>query len=109
MIRTAELSHVGYLLTCGGTKPCLAGSDVGHGLLVALLVAFPVAWMTEVVVVGLLASHVKLAVVLSFVNSWFLGWPLSRVALLVGKLDQCHCVDGEDDVGVDAVNLDFCE
>ena len=23
------------------------------------------------------------------------------------KLDQCHCVDGEDDVGVDAVNLDF--
>ena len=29
------------------------------------------------------------------------------VALLVGKLDQCHCVDGEDDVGVDAVNLDF--
>ena len=64
MIRTAELSHVGCLLTCGGTKPCLAGSDVGHGLL---------------------------------------------VALVVGKLDQCHCVDGEDDVGVDAVNLDFCE
>ena len=88
----------------------MSGSDVGHGLLVALLVAFPVAWMTEVVVVvvgGFLASHVKLAVVLSFVNSWFLGWPLSRVALLVGKLDQCHCVDGEDDVGVDAVNLDF--
>jgi hypothetical protein len=86
-----------------------SGSDVGHGLVVALLVAFPVAWMTEVVVVVLLASHVKLAVVLSFVNSWFLGWPLSRVALLVGKLDQCHCVDGEDDVGVDTVNLDFVE
>ena len=41
-----------------------SGSDVGHGLVVALLVAFPVAWMTEVVVVvvgGLLASHMKLA------------------------------------------------
>jgi hypothetical protein len=42
----------------------LSGSDVGHRLVVALLVAFPVAWMTEVVVVlvvvgGLLASHVK--------------------------------------------------
>ena len=66
----------------------MSGSDVGHGLLVALLVAFPVAWMTEVVVVvvgGFLASHVKLAVVLSFLNSRFLGWPLSRVALLVGS------------------------
>jgi hypothetical protein len=41
----------------------LSGSDVGHGLVVALLVAFPVAWMTEMVVVvgGLLASHAKLA------------------------------------------------
>ena len=42
------------------------GSDVGHGLLVALLVAFAVAWMTEVVVMlvvvgGLLASHAKLS------------------------------------------------
>ena len=45
----------------------LSGSDVGHGLLVALLVAFPVAWMTEVVVVvvgGFLASHMKV----DFVN-----------------------------------------
>ena len=44
----------------------LSGAAVGHGLLVALLVAFPVAWMTEMVVVvvvvgGLLASHAKLA------------------------------------------------
>jgi hypothetical protein len=43
----------------------LSGSDVGHGLVVALLVAFPVAWMTEMVVVvvvgGLLASHANLA------------------------------------------------
>ena len=36
-------------------KVCLryeafTGSDVGHGLLVALLVAFALAWMTEVVV-----------------------------------------------------------
>ena len=52
-------------------KVCLryeafTGSDVGHGLLVALLVAFAVAWMTEVVVMlvvvgALLASHVKLS------------------------------------------------
>ena len=42
----------------------MSGSDVGHGLVVALLVAFLEAWMTEVVAVvvgGLLASHVKLA------------------------------------------------
>ena len=42
-----------------------SGSDVGHGLVVALLVAFPVAWMTEMVMVvvvgGLLASHANLA------------------------------------------------
>ena len=40
----------------------LSGSDVGHGLVVALLVVFPVAWMTMVVVVvgGLLASHANL-------------------------------------------------
>ena len=42
------------------------GSDVGHRLVVALLVAFAVAWMTEVVVMlvvggGLLASHAKLS------------------------------------------------
>ena len=36
---------------------------------------------------------------------WFRCWP--RIS--GGAAGQCHCVDGEDDVGVDAVNLDFFE